>query len=129
MANLGKLNIAVDIGWFDPRNAEIGTFMELGTDTVPARPSLEPGLREASPRMHRIMAQIVKAAEAGKSTTGLVEQLGEAGVEGVKNYIKGVNIPPPLADSTVKAKGSNHALIDTGELVNSVSYRVKNTKV
>ena len=32
------------------------------------------------------------------------------------------NVPPPNALSTIKAKGSSHTLIDTGELLESISH-------
>ncbi len=34
------------------------------------------------------------------------------------------NIPPPNAPSTIKAKGSSHTLIDTGEMRRSIDFRV-----
>lgn len=34
------------------------------------------------------------------------------------------NIPPPNAISTIKSKGSSHTLIDTGEMLESVSHEV-----
>ena len=35
------------------------------------------------------------------------------------------NIPPPNAASTIKAKGSSYTLIDTGEMLESVSHEVE----
>lgn len=35
------------------------------------------------------------------------------------------NIPPPNAASTIKAKGSSHTLIDTGEMLDFVSHEVE----
>ena len=32
---------------------------------------------------------------------------------------------PPLADSTIKAKGSSKPLIDTSHMINSITYEVK----
>lgn len=34
------------------------------------------------------------------------------------------NIPPPNASSTIKSKGSSYTLIDTGEMLESVSHEV-----
>ncbi len=33
-------------------------------------------------------------------------------------------MPPPNAPSTVDQKGSNHPLVDTGEMRNSIEYRI-----
>ncbi len=50
--------------------------------------------------------------------------LGAWGAAEVKNTITEIDIPPPLADSTVQAKGSSKPLVDTGLLKNSISYEV-----
>lgn len=38
------------------------------------------------------------------------------------------NLPPPNAPSTVEAKGSDHTLIDTGQLKNSLDWEIRGGK-
>jgi hypothetical protein len=51
-------------------------------------------------------------------------KLGAWGAAEVKNTITEIDIPPPLADSTIMRKGSSKPLVDTGLLKNSISYEV-----
>lgn len=60
-----------------------------------------------------------------KRALGLV---GEIGVADVKARITSQQGFAPLAESTIKAKGSSKALIDTGQLLNSVTCRVVEAK-
>jgi hypothetical protein len=53
-----------------------------------------------------------------------LNMLGAWGAAEVKNTITEIDIPPPLADSTVQRKGSSKPLVDTGLLKNSISYEV-----
>ena len=50
--------------------------------------------------------------------------LGAWAAKEVKNTITESDIPPPLAESTIAAKGSTKPLVDTGLLLNSISYEV-----
>lgn len=53
-----------------------------------------------------------------------LEMLGMWGASEVKKTITEDDIPPPLAQSTIDAKGSSKPLVDTGLLKNSISYEV-----
>lgn len=53
-----------------------------------------------------------------------LEMLGAWGVAEVKNTFTEIDIPPPLADSTIMRKGSSKPLIDSGLLKNSISSEV-----
>lgn len=52
-----------------------------------------------------------------------LNRLGVKFVGDVQARIRG-EIPPPLADSTIRAKGSTTPLIDTSRLINSIDYAV-----
>lgn len=41
-----------------------------------------------------------------------------------KTITAGPHIPPPLKPATIEAKGSDRPLVDTGRLVNSITYAV-----
>jgi hypothetical protein len=53
--------------------------------------------------------------------------LGQWGVAQVKKRIR-AHIPPPLKDETIKRKKSSTPLIDTGQLLNALTYEVKGGK-
>lgn len=50
--------------------------------------------------------------------------LGQWGAAECKNTITEIDISPPLAQSTIDAKGSDKPLVDTGRLVDAISYEV-----
>lgn len=49
--------------------------------------------------------------------------LGEKAASDIKRKIK-EGIPPPLQPATIKSKGSSKPLVDTGQLITSISYQV-----
>lgn len=133
-------------------NATIGYIMEKGSPAanIPARPWLVPGVQRAAPEYIPELMEASAAALAGDQA-GVSSHLARAGIM-AQNEVRlhiSEGIPPPLADSTVKArarrgrKGArdelvNRAvpgigasmelvkpLVDTGQLRNAVSYVVQ----
>ncbi len=105
---------------------DIATFMEFGTINIEARPFL-------SSAMDTNMAAIGEAFEReigtildGKQTAIQAgERLGIFAVTLVKKRItSSPEWAEPLAEATIDAKGSDVPLIDTAELLNSVTYTV-----
>lgn len=62
----------------------------------------------------------------GLSVMSALEIVGLRASSDVKaGILRGSGIPPPLKASTIARKGSSRPLVDTGQLVNSISYQVK----
>jgi len=83
-------------------NAQIGFWMEHGTQHVPARPSLVPGVAAAKDKITAALQNAGKAALDGNSAKA--EQLmNAAGLAARNSVVERINsnIPPPLAASTV----------------------------
>lgn len=53
-----------------------------------------------------------------------LNQLGAFAQNLIKKRIK-EHIPPPLKPATIKRKGSSTPLVDTGQLINSITWEVK----
>ena len=81
------------------------------------------------------MKQEVFAAAIGKLARGLLAEkisltkaldiLGALGATEVKKTItEGEGIPPPLAASTIARKGSSRPLVDTGRMLNAITWEV-----
>ena len=51
--------------------------------------------------------------------------LGQWAAAAVKNTITQQDIPPPLSDRTIEGKGSTKPLVDTGQLLNAITYEVE----
>lgn len=95
------------------------------TVTVPARPFFRTMLDAKAPQWGDQVGKALKAADYDAETT-----LGRMG-ELIKGQLQGSIrdlVSPPLAPSTVRAKGFDKPLIRTGHLLNSVDYEVKGTE-
>jgi hypothetical protein len=105
-------------------NALIAAAHEFGTDDIPRRPFLAPALDKGAKKITDAQAEMIGKVLDG---TMLAEQalglLGELGVSLVKAEIRS-GPPPPLEPSTVAAKGSSHPLIDSGQMLASVTYKI-----
>lgn len=116
----------------DITNAELLFIHTNGSliNNVPARPVIEPALREDSERLSSMLGKAFVYALQGKFEFAS-EQLKKTGMRGQKVarawFTNPKNNWPPNAPSVVRAKlkkGSTNPrpLIDTGELVRSITY-------
>lgn len=114
-------------------NAELGYLHEHGSPArnIPARPFLIPGVKAANENTTKILKEYAgkalqdyKAIDNGLNAAGLFAQ------NSVKKYIIAQTNFTPLSAATIaqrKAKGfkGTKALIRTGQLLNSITYVVK----
>lgn len=105
-------------------------YMELGVTqphviTIPARRWLEPGVASATPEL---LQTVQDGIEAGQSMDKILEAVGVVAVGKVKVYMTELKSPPNAA-STVRKKGSNNPLIDSGALRQSVTHQVSSEQV
>jgi hypothetical protein len=128
-------------------NSALGYIMEHGEPAVgiPARRWLEPGVEEALPEIEPYLESAARAAMAG-DMSGADQQLASAGIlaaSAVRNYVQ-AGIAPPLKPATVRARrrrmqGSSYRrqaataantipLIDTADMIKSVTYVIRNTR-
>jgi hypothetical protein len=120
-ANAGTNSEGVDL-------VDIAVTMEFGTEdgTIEPRPFIRGTFEAKRDELATMQIRIAKAVLAGKITADQADQLlGQWGAAAVKSYVKdGASPFVPLKDSTIKAKGSSRPLVDTGQLINSVTYVV-----
>ena len=122
VAEIGKRNVRV--GLFEGDVARIGAFHELGTATIPERSWLRSTFRERENELATVMARACAACLAGKvSVDRMLDLVGSWAANAVKAKIRS-NIPPPLALATIRRKGSSTALIDTGRMLNAVTWKI-----
>lgn len=101
---------------------EVAAFHEFGLG-VPERSFLRGWLDENKEKVKEALERMAEATVRGKySKEQALELLGQKFVGSIQERISN-RIPPPLADSTVKKKGSDVPLIDTGQLRASITYR------
>ncbi|MFB0711008.1 hypothetical protein ACEU59_07500 [Buttiauxella noackiae] len=82
------------------------------------------GLHAATARK-RLMQGLVKAFRGGSSSPVLVaSQFGKDMQKAVKDAFGNAAILPHNAEATVASKGKDAPLVDTGDLMNKLTYRV-----
>lgn len=112
-------------------NATLAYIHEFGSPArnIPARPFLHPTinrLRDQAVAMLRQAADYQMDHKPGDALNQL-EALGTLAVAAVKNNIVAGGDPrfAPLAAATIARKGSTSPLIDTGQLLNSITYVIR----
>lgn len=105
-------------------NAQIGALNHFGTDRIPARPWLDVGVASGS---QEILDTIADGIEDGEHIYPIMNRVGLVAVAAVQNYMDELS-SPANAPSTIKRKGDDNPLIDTGELKQSVTFKIRNNK-
>jgi len=103
---------------------EVAAFHEFGTATIPQRSFIRAWYDENLEANKTIWRAVMARAMRGEITReqGL-NQLGALFVGQIQKRIAD-GIPPELAESTIRQKGSSVPLIDTGQLRSSITYQV-----
>jgi hypothetical protein len=134
---LGRLRLQgahVRVGVFGGVHEDSGFDMvellathELGTrdGRIPARAPIATTFREQAPQLTVVLANIADQVITDRLTirAGL-DRLGLWGATMVKRTITTTDLPPPLKPRTIARKGSSKPLVDTAQLVNSISWQV-----
>lgn len=105
-------------------NARLGAIQHYGNDHIPARPWLDTGVASGTPN---IVDTISDGLEDGLEMDQILNRVGVVAVAAVQDYMTEIDTPPN-APSTIAKKGSANPLIDTGELKQSVTYDITNSK-
>lgn len=117
-------------------NAQAALLAEYGTSRAPARPWISPVfIRNRKKYAARIAAAVKRARKNKKGImTEVRRELAKVGVvmvTDIRNYVLKTPLPgvlPPNAPSTIARKGSNRTLVDTHQMVDSVSYKIVSKK-
>ena len=131
MARRLKGGSVVKVGFFENATYPDGTPVALiaaiqnfGAPArgIPPRPFFSNMVRDKSPAWGDKLAAVLKSTNYdGEKALTL---MGEGIAGQLRESIEQTNAPP-LADATVKAKGFAKPLVDTGHMLNSISYEVE----
>ena len=97
---------------------------------IPPRPVLEPAMAQREVRkqmrsqMTKAMADAVVHGDLNATKSDL-ERAGEIGRDACKKYITDGTHLAPNAPATIARKGSDIPLIETGKLLQSITYEVR----
>jgi hypothetical protein len=109
-------------------NALIAAVHEFGSPSrnIPERSFIRSAFAANRQTYLAMLRDVVKSVYQLKG--GLEPGLGRIGAKMAADIKRGITagpgIPPPLAPETVARKGSDRALVDTGQLVNSITWEV-----
>lgn len=119
--------VAVRVGVFDGRNAEIGLVHEYGAPAagIPARSFIRQAFERRRDELVQLQAKLSEAILAGKiDEKRAMGLLGAWGSGAIKATITRDGTFAPLKPATVKRKGSDKPLINTGQLVGAITFVV-----
>lgn len=103
---------------------DIAIYNHFGTRNIPSRPFVSDCFDKNQGQISEAKKRIVyRVMEGMPASTGLA-QLGQWYQDVLKGHIRNGGWVPN-APATVKRKGSSRPLIDTGQLVNSVRWKIE----
>ena len=114
-------------------NAQLGALLNYGNPNnklygnpapIPPRPWLIPGVQSGK---QDIVDTIAHGVANDLPLDQVLEQVGAFAAGAVQQYMIDLRTPPNSA-YTIEQKGSDNPLVDTGALVQSVTYKVTNEK-
>lgn len=109
----------------DATIVEIAAFNELGTSTIPERSFIRRTFETKAKQLGKICERAAKAVVTkGMEIDTALEVIGQWGAAAVKRTITSGDVTPPDAPATIAAKGSSKPLVDTGQLVNAITYEL-----
>lgn len=106
---------------------ELAAIHEFGAPAagIPERSFIRSTMTEKKSELVAVQTKLVGKIIAGSLTVDqALNVLGTWAAAEVKKSITSKDIPPPLKPKTIAAKGSSKPLVDTGKLLNAISYEV-----
>jgi phage gpG-like protein len=107
---------------------ELAAIHEFGAPRahIPERSFIRRTMTQREQDIVRKAAGLARAYITGKiSMEQALNMLGAWAAAQIKNTITAdEHIPPPLKPRTIERKGSDRPLVDTGQLVNSITWKV-----
>lgn len=105
--------------------ADVGSFHEFGTDNIPQRSFIRAPIQDNKADLQGLQRTLLREVMLGNKSTG--EALALIGEKAQSDMVAAINagIEPGLEQSTIDAKGSSTPLIDSGQLKQSIRYKVE----
>lgn len=109
--------------------AEIALIHELGAPRagIPERSFIRSTFEAKSRQLGKMAEQMARKAIEGQGVEVSLNLMGMYLATEIKKTITN-RIAPVNADSTIARKGSDVPLVDTGQLINSVTYTVEHSR-
>jgi hypothetical protein len=106
------------------RALQVGSSNEFGTNRIPERSFVRAWADDKQRENEELMKRAAERTIEGTSPEKALDQLGSQFVASMKKRITG-QISPPNDPATIAQKGSSTPLINSGQLLNSINFKVK----
>lgn len=103
---------------------DVAAYNELGTSRIPSRPFIRDSVDKHRDKISYVCKSQVRRLVTGATTEDCLKKIGVFGVSLIQEEITKGSFAPN-AESTIRKKGSNKPLIDTGTMRQSVIYVIK----
>ena len=135
LAMLGRKDASVKVGVLEGSGEHDGGFSmvelaavhEFGSpaNNIPSRSFIRATFVNNREEAARVLQRLAKGIVTNKlEVDQALGVLGLWGANAVKRYITSGKVVPPLKPATIARKGSSKPLVDTGQLVNSITWKV-----
>lgn len=103
---------------------DIAAWNELGTEHIPSRPFLRKSVDENEDKINEFIDHKASELMNGASAEQVLKDIGIFQKDLIQDKIEEGDFAEN-AESTIRKKGSNHPLIDKGNMKNSVNYWIR----
>ena len=105
--------------------ADLARALHFGDATTPARPFLEDGIESRKQEIRKAMETEIKKQIEGSGTANW-DKIGTMAVGAITELVRSDHYKTTVPNSpkTIEYKGSDTPLIDGGDLINSLTFKV-----
>jgi len=111
------------------RASKRSVAIEHHVDSIPARPFIEDGIEQGTDEIDKQIEKYYKQSiESGERNPSGLHAVAVTAIGAIQKLVRGGYYQgfAPNSQATIKAKGSDKPLIDTGQLLNSLTYVIGN---
>lgn len=127
LADLSKDDLSVEVGIFEEAGPEIVTRAaanEFGTATIPERSFMRSTIDEGKSKIADDLSNATENILRGEPAKSAMDGVGRRWAEEIKKTIRDMS-QPPNAPSTIAKKGRDDPLVDSTDMMNAVTHKVK----
>jgi len=97
----------------------------FGTENIPERPFVDLAADENRGWQTQIDKAIGNFLDKNVTLESEAHKVGAIAVKDMQNLIENKRVPPPNSPSTIKKKGFDHPLYETGSMFEAIAYKIK----
>jgi hypothetical protein len=117
--------VSIEVGFVDEKNAAKAAYNEFGTRDIPERPFMRTAFDQNLKKYHQMARRHMSNVAMGLQPMRTFEKaIGEEMRDDIVKSIQSWAVPPN-ATETVREKGRNDPLVDTGAMQRAVVVQVK----